>query len=123
MDLRPLTTEELSGLDSGIRRTVLFLRSKGFETIDSGDGKSKLGKGYVDDEFIPLPHVFMVIRPKDMISASDYLVDVLTLSGVEIGPIGDEPHIQATYDPFHASSIIELYRVDDNLLFGGRKEE
>lgn len=56
-----LTRAEVEALDPGVRRLVVLLRLWGFETCDSGDGRSKPGAGQVDDRGIvevqQAPHV------------------------------------------------------------------
>lgn len=56
----------LAKCDPGIRDTVAWLRSLGFNTTDSGDGKTKrriIDAGYA----LPEPHVFMVVSPRHAI--------------------------------------------------------
>lgn len=46
----------LTALDPGIRDAVVWLRERGWETTDSGDGVSKCEHGMM----FAFPHVFMV---------------------------------------------------------------
>lgn len=56
-----LTHAEIQALDPGVRRLVVLLRLWGFETCDSGDGKTKPGAGQADERGIvevqEAPHV------------------------------------------------------------------
>jgi hypothetical protein len=59
----PLPRAEVDALDPGVRRLVVLLRLWGFETCDSGDGRSKPGAGQADErgviEVADAPHVLI----------------------------------------------------------------
>ncbi len=100
---------DLSLLDPGVRAFVGFLRAKGFETTDSGDGAAKLG-GPMDDGFevLPFPHVFIrVHEATELLSEADRLLRVLAEAGIEVLP----GTIDATYDPADRVALIAL--IDD----------
>ena len=46
-----------TALDPGIRDVVRYLRGKGYETTDSGDGVSKPASWFETGEALPFPHV------------------------------------------------------------------
>lgn len=110
-----MTTDTVpwDNLDPGIRRLVRLLVDHGFETTDSGDGKSKFdadGKplpGWESDDpsfewVMRVPHVFMRTDPGALASECDRLLRVLEDAGITINPIGptdDAPSMQGTYDP------------------------
>ena len=50
-------------LDPGIRDLVVYLRSCGFETTDSGDGVSKPD----DERVFQVPHIVARIHKSDMV--------------------------------------------------------
>lgn len=112
---------DLQGLCPGIRRTVAFLRSKGFETTDSGDGCSNMGMECA----MPFPNV--AIRCPDstnLVAESRRLRDILAERGIVVEPLGPDdpevvhpPHIEATYDPSNDIGFIILMYVDDQVLF------
>lgn len=56
MSVTPLSAEEASALDPGVRDLVIALRDAGFETTDSGDGVSK---PQVDGCTLPFLHVYV----------------------------------------------------------------
>lgn len=69
-------------LDPGIRRTVLWLRSLGCHTTDSGDGKTKPpGVGILD-----FPHVVIDVEPGDLLDEVDRLTELVADLGLP------EPH-------------------------------
>ncbi len=109
----PLSAEATAALDPGITKLVTRLRAWGFETTDSGDGKSKFsgphpnavgacgrcGEAlecvYCNDGIIPIPHVAIASTPGRMNGDASAVYGLLRAMGVEPAP-GD---IQATYDP------------------------
>lgn len=106
-----------SELDPGIRRTVMLLRKRGFNTIDSGDGVSKPPDGCN----LPYPNVFIqaggqVVRESHRLW--QFLMTEFNVCVSVISEDEDEPRIQATYDPANCTGVVELANVDDALLFG-----
>lgn len=91
-------------LDPGIRGVVRFLNLNGFRTTDSGDGVSKAGSG---QDFDPVPHVHMVVRPERMLDEAERLL--FALRTIEVTP--DGMSIQATYDPADGTAVLSLYGV------------
>lgn len=105
-----------SDLDPGIRNVVEWLQGLGFHTTDSGDGKTKIG---IDEDAIDIPHVFMTVKPSDLVGHAGHLMAYLRAIGIEVTPMGlDEkrPTIEATYDPADGTAVIALYGVDDEML-------
>jgi hypothetical protein len=104
-------------IDPGIRETVRWLRSLGFDTTDSGDGKSKPRD---PGEVLDFPHVFMVVkRPRWLVDEANVLRMLLHERGIPIqqqGPDASTPSIQANYDPGNGSATLMLMGVDDTML-------
>lgn len=106
-------------LDPGIRRTVKTLRTWGFDTTDSGDGK-KVGMECA----LPFPHVAMLSHPDELALDAEYLrglVDAcLALRGQRVQSMGEDPgaqvSIQASYDPVSKTGLLELFGFSDELL-------
>jgi hypothetical protein len=113
-------------LDPGIRLLVCWLRARGFETTDSGDGISKdkgpaLGTCSNCDaafhdcpnctpaEVLSVPHVHMMSTPETLIADAQRLHADLRAAGIEYGP----GTIAATFDPNDGSAVLSLWGVDD----------
>lgn len=65
----PLPPLDLSTLDPGIRDTVAWLRERGYQTTDSGDGVSKAD----DPDALPYPHVVIRVELAEMIGIANEL--------------------------------------------------
>jgi hypothetical protein len=108
---------DLDTLDPGIRRTVAWLRSLGFDTTDSGDGVAKPTGG--DECAEATPHVYMRIEYRMLFSSVERLMgNVEHVLGVKVVPHGHEGGVwlQATYDPGDGSTVMSLHGVDDSML-------
>jgi hypothetical protein len=90
---------DLSELDPGIRDIVGHLRAAGFDTTDSGDGRSK----EPDPEVMPFAHVALHSGPARMISDADVLLVFLSAADVPPGF-----RIQASYDPEDETAVIMI---------------
>jgi hypothetical protein len=66
--MEPLDYETL---DPGIRMTVRLLRSSGFETTDSGDGRSKSRARFASGEALPFAHVVVKAEPSSMAATAE----------------------------------------------------
>jgi hypothetical protein len=94
-------------LDPGIVPTVLWLRSHGFETTDSGDGS----KADTMECAWPCPNVVIQVEPRDLISETNRLRNLVTGLGLAVKPMTEDMdpqhvEIQATYDPADEVAII-----------------
>ena len=69
-------------LDPGIRRVVVWLRSMGYRTTDSGDGVSKPEYARVMGD---RPHVFMVVHKSSFFADVDRLSAAVDAFGIECG--------------------------------------
>lgn len=109
---------DYEALDPGIRKTVKWLRERGFETADSGDGVTKAG-AIADGDALDYPHVFISCFNEDIVSESCRLMRKLSELGCLCESIGpdNKPCIQATFDPADDSACIELRHVNDARLF------
>jgi hypothetical protein len=109
---------DMEHLCPGIRQTVEWLQSEGFNTTDSGDGVGNEGMECA----IPFPNVFMTCSEDILIQETKRLQTLLAVKGIEVQPLQpDDPqpaHIEASYDPSTGLGIISLFNVDDALLFG-----
>ena len=92
---------DYSQLDPGIVGIVRVLRYLGFNTVDSGDGETKLVAGYDPAEIIPYPHVAIATSEDKLIPDARRLTRVL----------GKEWTIQATFDPRDDSSLILIMKL------------
>lgn len=126
-------------LDPGIREVVRYLRENGFNTVDSGDGKTKFESGDWDaEELLPMPHVFIASRPNELLDDAEDLVNTMKHAGIHVssqteawaeiiekygnGPealpdgVRPKPYIEATYDPVSGKVLIGLFYVTDDML-------
>ncbi len=108
-------------LDPGIRYTVLWLRSEGFDTTDSGDGESKL----VGDDSYPgalsFPHVVLSVPPSNLYAEADRLWERLIQIGIDVQAtfmdneqLVPRVNVEATYFPGSKTSMILLTGVKDS---------
>lgn len=123
-DPRGLTRVELDalrqGLNPGIRVLVMRLRALGFDTVDSGDGRT-----HVAECDRPYPYVSIRVDPSLLASESDRLRFELEDRGVHVDAAGSlfDPdggaragvvEIEASYDPITKIAIIDLRGLDDD---------
>lgn len=90
---------EYNELDPGIRWVVIWLNKIGFETTDSGDGRTKPP----GPDVLPYAHVAIKSSPTSLLSDADHLrrrIDDARPGGSVM------PSIQATYDPADQSAVI-----------------
>jgi hypothetical protein len=117
-----------STLDENIVNVVRFLAENGFETIDSGDGVSKVEGDEPMGCAMAFPNVAIVTLRDAVIDECDRLYRILQDLGVEVnalqenedGPVGVA--LQCSYDPANGMCVIVLTGLDDNLLPGGKRE-
>ena len=116
MSVEPLTNEQVAGLQPGIRNAVLWLRERGYDTCDSGDGTAHAAGM---EGAVPWPMV--VIRhgedtPENRLThRASGLMDLLIEHGLPFS--GDERvQIEATYDPHDDTAIILLTEHGNGLL-------
>lgn len=112
---------EITGtLNPGIQRTVALLRAHGFETTDSGDGKT-----HTFGCDLPVPYVHMLVIPASaLVERADALMTFLIKRGVSFADeaISEEgelvgPHLEAHYSPADGLATISLFNVNDAALF------
>ncbi len=115
--LSPLPAIEEAGLNPGIRRTVAWLRERGFDTCDSGDGATH---EHPCDR--PYPYVAMRTLPVRLVTEAHRLVAELARVGVPVLSMGHafDPDgrptgvaIQASYDPGDGVAVLDLVGLDD----------
>ena len=103
-------TIHLGDLNPGIRKTVAWLMKHGFETCDSGDGRT--------NEFecdLPVPYVHILVPKSRLVEEADRLKSLLEYEkGIAIQPMDEEisfPSIQAHYNPADGSATVSLFNV------------
>lgn len=113
----PLSPEAIAALNPGIRATVQWLREKGFNTCDSGDGQTH---DHACD--LPVPFVHIRVHPHYMTAEAIRLMALLeSCHGIDFNnaphPQDDPeaasryPHIEASYSPVDGVAIISLFNV------------
>lgn len=108
----------LENVDPGVASLVAKLRAMGWDTTDSGDGKTKIEAG--DDEALDVPHVHMVVDGDEMIRLAQVLLkDVQCLVSENNWQNID---IQASYSPIDDVATLSLYGIDDEMLKSKNKE-
>jgi hypothetical protein len=106
---------DYESIDPGIRETVRWLRTLGYETTDSGDGRSKVGMGCA----LPYPNVAIKLTVADgnwIVGCTRRLAALLRGRGVELF----NGAVQLSYDPIQEDALIVLTGVDDDVLAGRR---
>ncbi len=96
-------------LDPGIRKTVERIRSWGYQTTDSGDGKSKFESGIADGCTLREPHVFIQANPDELRITADKLWSALR-KRVKSSQFVD---VTASYSPNDEVGIIAVMGIDD----------
>lgn len=96
-------------LDPGIEKTVLFLREHGFETVDSGDGKTKIENGYNTEgdprqDAWAFPHVIMEVDVSEAFQETHRLLTLMRSIGIDI----KQEQIQLTYGPIDKTATLLL---------------
>ena len=99
--VKPLGDFDYAQLDPGIRGIVRVLRYVGFNTVDSGDGETKLVAGYDPAEILPYPHVAIATEPEKMIKESYRLISCL----------GKEWTINGTFNPRDETALILIMKL------------
>lgn len=95
-------------LDPGIRKTVAYLRGLGFDTTDSGDGKTKV-EAIAAGEALPFPHVCILAAPDQLVANCRLLQDL-----IEHVP---GAHVEGSYDSADNVAIITVLDCPDEALF------
>lgn len=114
MPLRPLDPDTLA---PGIRRTVLLLRSWGYDTIDSGDGVTNREAGMECARDYPHVTISLGSGFQGLEQAAVALMVGLRKHGISTGPIGSgKPSIQASYDPETNLALLDVMDLDDSML-------
>lgn len=108
----------IASLDPGIREVVAFLRMRGHETTDSGDGKTKFALGD-SDEARPEPHVVIRTDPDSLLCTCSRVTEDLESQGVHVvalGPDGVAPGhavVEGVYMVGAGVAIVEVTHLDD----------
>lgn len=115
-------SDESSDLDPGIRRTVGLIRSWGFATSDSGDGRSKLGTP-AEGCMMPMPNVTIPSVRDLLLEEAETIRDRLRECGIDLMATRDEDgqavplvQIEAVYLPVEGGAFILLTGLDDDML-------
>jgi hypothetical protein len=95
---------DLDTLNPGIRKTVAWLRSLGFETTDSGDGRTHEHACDRDE-----PYVVIRVEPEQLVEQARALDFFIRNRGIGVSPVGEgAPCLQASFDPVNDSCGNEL---------------
>jgi hypothetical protein len=98
MTAMPMAPLDLDQLDPGIRDIVAHLRAAGFETTDSGDGKTK---EQPDPEVMPWANVAIATEPARLMADA---VAVQVFLGAANVPPGFQ--VEATYWPASSNALV-----------------
>lgn len=116
--------KEIPDLNPGIVETVYWLRDQGFDTCDSGDGKTHLMEGDAN-----IPYVAIRVRPEQLVSESHRLFDLVRVQLLKAGinlleemsftgsldqPL--RPYVEASYHPQLQTALLQLWGADDETL-------
>ena len=106
---------DLEEVAPGVRTTVSWLISNGFDTVDSNDGSCPNSENHICEN----PLVVIQVEAKDLITETQRLYDLLVQRRIRIEPqIGDDEGrvaIQASFDPADGSSMILLIGLNDTI--------
>lgn len=124
------TETPIEEMNPGIRRTVQWLRSHGFQTCDSGDGKTR---EHECDR--PTAYVTIRVAPEKMHEEADRLFALLKAHGVDLeadyekiaeahaeGKLNEGDTVflatlEAMYAPADGVAVLDLACVDDARMF------
>lgn len=114
-----MTTFDYTQLDPGIRCVVRLLHRWGYETSDSGDGRTKQASGLYDErDLMAMPHVVVTNLGNAQFNSPHYarlLVEYLAREGVEVTPQGEDgASIQYDYCPILDTAFIILMDLSDD---------
>lgn len=102
----------IQDLNPGIRQLVYFLNNRGFQTVDSGDGKTHL---YECDQ--AQPYVVMKCEPDRIVDSCNLLAKILRSDcGIQLDGMNEDnsvPTIEAHYSPLSGVATITLWNVTD----------
>ncbi len=108
----------MSELNPGIVKTVALLREWGYDTCDSGDGKTHDFECDRDCAYV----VMVVHNQYELVAQANILRAMLCDRGVDLQQQPTMPFLQASYCPVDHIAVLDLNGVDDAMLFGGRDE-
>lgn len=127
--VRALTAAETAALDPGVRLLVTLLRAWNFETVDSGDGRSKPGAGVEDArgvvEVAAAPHVVVQLEDAGEIlerfDELNYLLEHAAGIRVDADAGPTAPILQGSIGFVRTpaprvTAFLELWNVDDTHL-------
>jgi hypothetical protein len=87
---------------------VRLLRENGFRTTDSGDGVTNVAAGM--EGALPVPHVHCVVHDwHDVAPEAHRMMRLIA----QLGLLGDQVTIEASYSPLDGVATISLYGLDD----------
>jgi len=97
-----MTEEQIAKLDPGISTLVQLLQANGFNTTDSGDGKSKPP----EERAVEFPHVFCVSSKDGLVKDCDLVLAVLKQQGIE------DFTVEGNYNPEDETPVIMILHKD-----------
>jgi hypothetical protein len=106
---------DAAAISPGVRRLVVALRERGFETTDSGDGVANVEAGM--EGALTVAHVHIQVSAASLIPESRRLQDELD----ELLRAGCRGlvHVQAMYAPRDGVATISVFGADDTMLAEG----
>lgn len=100
---------DFSALNPGIRKTVEFLRSNDFNTIDSGDGET-----HTFECDLGIPYVHIQVDPDRLVAETRRLAGLLKTVGVVVEAQNEEgtaPTVEASFEPVSGLGIISMFNI------------
>ncbi len=120
VELAPLTPEAIAELSPGIRGAVLWLRSHGFDTCDSGDG-SNAAAGM--ECAVDYPMIAIRATRETLLDEADRCAALLQARGIptvtgggSCSELTDSVQVEASYVPGQSSVIILVESGDKDYL-------
>ena len=110
-----VTNLDYDQLDPGIRKTVRWLRSLGYETTDSGDGRSK---DLSDTDNLDVPHVAIALPDQCKPAPFGDRIWREIQMFFDDGEAPDAVHVEVSYSARDQRWIVMVYGLDDAMLQG-----
>ncbi len=102
----------MDDIQPSLRKTVAWLRSLGFQTIDSGDGTHNVELGM--EGTIEFPHVFIKVEdPASLVAECHRLLGEAEKAGFDMYQDDSSPRIECSYNPVDECAILAFYNVRD----------
>jgi hypothetical protein len=124
---RKLPQDVIDDLDPGVRKLVSLLFGAGFDTCDSGDGKTKFKDRPIHEHYeFSRPHVFIQCERDKFFTQIDGVQNFLERHGIDFSdpPAGaseevllaPRPGIEGNASPHQECCYIVVWHVTDDML-------